>query len=184
MEILLSIHIPSEMSLFCFTGNRWVFELWIWNFYNLFFLGRPSWIISKSFLKKRCNRNVSLLARLWLQSAMWLCLYCSCSCSPRGTVIWSWERAVRCGNGLWRSNNYPFPCVTRKEEEMTCWDISPVKKKKVSRERLDLGVTVWRGQRKKKARVSEVKRRRLAQIRQQKRPGPVIWLEVFWTCCA
>lgn len=120
-----------QVYIFHLKCNRWVFELWIWNSFSFFFffsLGRTSWIISKSFLKKRCNWNVSLLARLWLQSAMWLCLYCSCSCSPRGTVIWSWERAVRCGNGLWRSNNYPFPCVTRKEEEMTCWDISPVEK--------------------------------------------------------
>lgn len=49
----------------------------------------------------------------------------------------------------------PFPCVTRKEDEMTCWDISPVKKNlEVSREQLDLWmqleVIVWRWQRKGK----------------------------------
>lgn len=89
------IHLKWAYSVFLVTGF-WTLNL-------------ESWFISKCFPKKRCNRNVSLLTRLWLQSAMWLCLYCSCSCSSWGTVIWSWERAVRCGNGLWRSNNYPFP---------------------------------------------------------------------------
>lgn len=40
LEILFnnqaSLHIPSEMSVFCFTGNWWVFELWIWNSYRFF----------------------------------------------------------------------------------------------------------------------------------------------------
>ncbi len=92
--------------------------------------------ISKCFPKKRrCNRNVSLLARPWLQSGMWLCLYCSCSCSPRGTVIWSRERAVRCGNGLWRSNNYPFPLCYKEGGRN---DMLRHQSKKVSREQLDL----------------------------------------------
>lgn len=71
----------------------------------------------------------------------------------------------------------------RGRNDMLRHQSSQKKKKKVSREQLDLGVTVRRGQRNKKARVCKVKRR-LAQIRQQKRSDPVIWLEVFWTCCA
>lgn len=132
-----------------------------------------------------------MLARLRLQSGMWLCLYCTCSCSPWGTVIWSWERAVRCGNGLWRSNNYPLPLCykERGRNDMLRHQSSQKKKTEVSREQLDLWmeleVRVWRGQRRKKGRVwGKKKNRQLTQIRRQRRPNPVIWLEVFWTCWA
>lgn len=126
---------------------------------------------------------------IWLQSCMWLCLYCSCSCSPRGTVIWRWERAVTWKWPLKIKQLSLSPVSQGKRKkwhaETSVWS---KKNSEVSREQLDLWmeleVRVWRGQRRKKERVWGKRKRRLTQIRQQRRPSPVIWLEVFWTCCA
>lgn len=101
---------------------------------------------------------------IWLQSGMWLCLYCSCSCSPRGTVIWRWERAVTCGNGLWRSNNYPFPLChkERGRNDMLRHRSGQKKNSEVSREQLDCGWN-WKleceGGREGKKKGCEVKER-------------------------
>lgn len=47
----------------------------------------------------------------------------------------------------------PFPCVTRKEEEMTCWDISPVEKKKLGRCQGSNSICGWNWKLGRKGRV-------------------------------
>ncbi len=187
------------MCLYCFTGDRFLFELYffifkltvsgtIWNSYSvisIYFQVLPE---EEEMQQKRVLVGMSMTS-VWhvalslLQLQLLATRHCHLK-SRKSCKMWKWPLKIK------QLSLSPVLQGRRKKWHAETSVQSKKKKKtwEVSREQLnlwmELEVRVWRGRERGKKEGCEVKKRRLTQIKWQRRPSPVIWLEVFWTCCA
>lgn len=181
------------MCLYCFTGDRFLFELYflflnsvtvsgtIWNSYSvisIYFQVLPE---EEEMQQKRVLVGTSMTS-VWhvALSLLQLQLLAPRHCHlklRKSCKMWKWPLKIK------QLSLSPVLQGRRKK-----WHAETSVQKGVKRAtRFVDGIgswSVWRGQRKGKKEGCEVKKRRLTQIKCQRRPSPVIWLEVFWTCCA